>query len=924
MANRLRVELMLDKFDPNVLVCTEARVTNEIMESEITMVGYNVIRSNSASRRSGGVIIYIRAGTKYKLILNDVVGYDHIVVYDIESGPCRGRWFSIYHSPNASHSVFLDHFESVYDDNSTAGQLTYVNGDFNINMLDTNQHSTYKQRLLRFQINYSMKLLVHRPTRVTQLSKTLIDLFFTNDRSVKVEVRNDVMIADHNMVVMKKSDMKRNYDKICVTDRSACTFEAVANNIKRKLEIDDFQSLNLDDRTKIIHEAIETGVNDLTKKKSVTISYSKRWYTQELCDLRREESRCHLRAQIVNDSLSWEEYRRTRNIYNRKMKEAKNNEIKNILTSCNDQRKLWKEIKKLYNNNTPPPDYINFDGQLLCDTSTIADNFNIYFVESIKQLNESIPFVQYSPNITEMYTTPWAEFELTTIEEVNRILKDMKKKSGINNVNKDMILAAMSVCGQEIVEIFNQSFRTGVFPSMWKFTEVLPIPKVSRTNKASEFRPINNAHPFDKTIQSIVKKQLENHIHRNNILVDEQSAFRRHHSCETALNLVILKWKEARMKKKVIIAVFLDLQRAFETVDRELLCVILENYGIQGNVLKWFKSWLIGRRQQTRFKDSVSGQIANDIGIPQGTPLSCLLFILNINDLPKIVRYCLVNLFADDTLLTTEHEDPMVAAQLMNEDLQRISQYFASLKLKLNVNKTKYMVIGSENNNMNFNITIGGVEIERVSVMKYLGVKVDDQLNFDENNEFVAMKMSKKIAFLGRNKNKMDRDTRLRFFKTIVMPHIDYCSSILFLSNESQFNRLQKLQNRAMRLILGEGRRAHIDDMLNATELLDIKQRVYLNVLLLMYKATQNLLPDYLCEQLRWVSDSQPYSLRQNRLLRPPSYRTAAAQNSFIYKGSQLFNEMLRTIDIVGISMKQFKEEATEFVKMNIASHRIL
>lgn len=164
-------------------------------------------------------------------------------------------------------------------------------------------------------------------------------------------------------------------------------------------------------------------------------------------------------------------------------------------------------------------------------------------------------------------------------------------------------------------------------------------------------------------------------------------------------------------------------------------------------------------------------------------------------------------------------------------------------------------------------------------------MQIDDKLNFEENNEYVVKKMSKKISFLGRNKNKMDKEKRLLYFNTVVLPHLDYCSSILFLANNAQIVKMQKQQNKALRIILNKHRRTHIHDMMTEIDMLDVKQRIYLNVLILMFKASKDLLPEYICSHLERVGEVQPYNLRNNCLLRPPNYLTADYQNSFLYKG---------------------------------------
>lgn len=214
------------------------------------------------------------------------------------------------------------------------------------------------------------------------------------------------------------------------------------------------------------------------------------------------------------------------------------------------------------------------------------------------------------------------------------------------------------------------------------------------------------------------------------------------------------------------------------------------------------------------------------------------------------------------------------------------------MKLKLNLSKTKFMAIGFNTAAHNVSVRIDNCEIEEVSVIKYLGVMIDNQLTFGDNVDYLIKKISRKISFLGRCKKKMDTDTRLLFYKTIIVPHFDYCSTLLLLANDSQIERLQKQQNRALRIIFNEQRRAHIHTMLSTLSLLDVKQRITFNVLVLIYKARTNQLPTYLSKHFRTVRDLQPYNLRRNDLLRPPTYRTTSSQNSLLYKGSLLYNDV--------------------------------
>ena len=484
-----------------------------------------------------------------------------------------------------------------------------------------------------------------------------------------------------------------------------------------------------------------------------------------------------------------------------------------------------------------------------------------------------------------------------------------------------ILKCVISEYSEQIVEIMNESLRSGIYPTVWKYTVVVPIPKVKNSINVVDMRPINMAPVMSKILQNIVKKQLESHIKSNNILSKFQSAFREKHSCETALKLVINNWKETMEEKKVIVAAFIDLKIAFETVVVEIMLQVLHKYGIDGVVLDWFKDWMTNRTQIVKFKNTISSARKVEIGIPQGVPLSCPLFNLYFNDIVEFVENCVLNLFADDALLWTASYSLDEAILNIQNDLNRINNFLKMCKLKINIEKTNFMIITRKAHADSTNITIDDIPIRQVNVVKYLGVMIDNRLSLKQNTEFVIKKIAKKTGFLMRNSRKMDKATKLLLYKSIVGPHLDYCSTILYLCNNSEISELQKLQNRALRAILKEDRYASIDAMLKATNLLDVKQRICYNVLILIYKAKNNLLPDYLCERLRYVRQAQPYTLRNNSYFRPLALLSASSQNSVFYNGIIMFNQMLYQNYKTNCEFSEFKREAISFVTNNYSSH---
>lgn len=311
---------------------------------------------------------------------------------------------------------------------------------------------------------------------------------------------------------------------------------------------------------------------------------------------------------------------------------------------------------------------------------------------------------------------------------------------------------------------------------------------------------------------------------------------------------------------------------------------------MKGTSLNWFISYLSNRKQQTSFKGHKSDRIENNLGVPQGSVLGPLLFSLYINDVTTVINHASVNLFADDTLLTTSADNIDDAITKLNEDLINLSQWLKYNKLKLNIDKTKYMIIGNKKLATPSKVKIDGLCIEEVSTYKYLGVVLDNKMTFKHNLDYVAKKIAKKVGFLGRLSNKLTSSSILTIYKTIIAPHIDYCSTMLFMNTDSDLKKLQRLQNKAMRIILKCNKTTHINIMLDTLQFQSVKQRIYFNTLQMIYKIRNNMLPSYLGNLVAYNSDVHDRCLRRRSWFNIPFMKKAKSQRSVFHKGLNLFN----------------------------------
>lgn len=272
--------------------------------------------------------------------------------------------------------------------------------------------------------------------------------------------------------------------------------------------------------------------------------------------------------------------------------------------------------------------HIKSDDQTYDDDFDIVNKFNEFFVTSIIRLNESIP-----PRIYEEDIIVDENENSVSITEIKSSLKDLKDNTDEFFLKPSVLLDAVFVIGLQLANIINDSFCNGIFSEALKQSTILPIQIKSGTVLINEHRPKNMLPCIERLIEKLAYKQFNEFIQSNNILSQHQSGFRAQHSCETAINDVLYDWREAQNSSQIVIAVSLDLQRAFETIDPNLLIEKLKKYGVQPTALSWFESYLNNRRQTVKIGDSRSNELENNLGVPQGSILGPLLFILYINSI---------------------------------------------------------------------------------------------------------------------------------------------------------------------------------------------------------------------------------------------------------------------------------------------------
>ena len=449
------------------------------------------------------------------------------------------------------------------------------------------------------------------------------------------------------------------------------------------------------------------------------------------------------------------------------------------------------------------------NGSEISDPEAISNAFNEYFTEIGPNLAALIPTNTSSAvdNINRNNLV-FELHEVSTIQ-ISRLVDKLSicKASGLDNISVRLLKSSAPTIIPSLTYIINSVICKGIIPADWKSARVSAIYKNDSKLDLNNYRPISVLPVIAKVFEKVVFDQTYNFLNDNDLLSKEQSGFRHLHSTLTAMLDATDQWYTNMDNGLINAILFVDLKKAFDTIDHEILLGILNRYGFSNQTVELFRNYLSGRTQITVINNVSSGSCEITCGVPQGSILGPLLFLLYINDLPKCQLVSNGRLFADDTNLTYADNDLNKITSVLNDDLKILQNWLNMNKLSLNVMKTKYMFVASRQRLSNIpeqlDISISGIEIKRVKSFKCLGLELDEGLTWESHVSAIISKVSKVIGVLRRLKSLLPLSALVLIYNSLIQPHFDYCSVIWDNLAGGLGQKLQRMQNRAARIITG-------------------------------------------------------------------------------------------------------------------------
>ena len=908
-----------EKENFDVIGITESWINcNKHLLSEFALPGYTVFNKDRSNRlgstnktKGGGVLLYLKESLNAVLLNNDVNEHTESVWVQIKQN--RNTPINlgiIYRPPGQLTELDKDLFNQI--DKYTKSKYAIIMGDFNYKNINwTTMESDKEGKLFVENIqNNFLHQKVEHPTR----GKNILDLIICNDENLieNVYIGESLADSDHQSIrfnINVKIAIIEN--RTLVPNFRRANFEDLRLSLGR---------INWEEelRNKTVEEMWEKFESKLKKATHESVPYiekrtkqaTNKWVNHELKSLLIKKKHAYKVFKRTSAEDDKQRYHSLRRNVKKEIRKSKRAFEERIAENCKENPKeFFKYIrnKKCVKETVGP--FKNLEGDIVQDKSLVADilndAFTKVFTEEDKRNIPTPPRIYQGDNAGRLM-----EFTIYPADVEKALCKlNINKTPGPDGIHPRILKEAKIELIKPLTIIFNQTLREGKVPIEWKKANVTAIFKNGDKKDPSNYRPISLTSVICKLIETIIRDKIVNHLEDNSLILNSQHGFRRGRSCLTNLIEFFQKVINIHDDGDPVDIVYLDFKKAFDKVPHERLMAKLKAHGIGGEVANWVKDWLSNRTQRVTVDGAASKWRGVCSGVPQGSVLGPVLFILYINDLDLEIK-SIISKFADDTKLAgkvTTIED----REQIKRDLIKLMEWADKWQMSFNVDKCKVMHIGSRNPEKEYTLLNG--LLKQANEEKDLGVIITKDLKTTKQCLEAAKKANKILGLISRNIECKSQKTMLKLYNALVRPLLEY--AVQFWSPNLAKNKdcLERVQRRATKLIPSLRNKSY-EERLKECDLFSLDKRRHRGDMIQVFKILTNI--DKVQEEMYFQRNDDIRTRNNGFKLRGALFKTNIAKNFFTNRVIEDWNKL--PAGVVGSpSLQTFKTRLDKYYKTN-------
>ena len=791
--------------NPSIICITETmpkgNKTN-ITPHELTHLGY----SSFHNLNSRGVSVYVKSDINATQVNLEPDFNESIWLVITGAKNHKTLIGCVYRSPSSTQENNVKLLQLLDNANLLNFDTILITGDFNYKEIDwkvnkVNCGPSHPAHMIHDKINdLFLTQMIHEPTRYREgETPNCLDWIITNNPHLIDDVEIGPPLGekgDHCTITFTTYAKLENYDMGGNYCFKRGDFDKMRENVKTINWTVLLQDKEVEEAWNTFQNIMNRLIESNVPKSKPKSNKSPPWFNKEIRTKIKNKNKAWSNYRKHKSTEAWENFTQTRNSTNRAIithkREFETDLAHNIK---NNPKMFWNYVKSLTGGQKDIPPITDSHGNTIKSDKEKAELFNNYFCEVYTKED-----LTYTPRITPR-STPHLEKCSITLDKVRLQINNLNvsKAAGPDNIHARVIFELKEHIALPLFLIFVKSLDEEKLPKQWKMANIKPIFKKGNKHMTSNYRPVSLTAVCCKILERIIRADLMNFLESNNILSTNQHGFRSGRSCCTQLLEIMEIWTRYMDSGKVWDCVYLDFAKAFDKVPHKRLKIKLQAVGITSKILGWISNFLDDRYQAVVIKGNKSTCKKVTSGIPQGSVLGPILFVVFINDLPDEVS-SYIKIFADDTKIFRIIADINDSADLQ-ADLNTLFEWSRKWQLEFNTSKCTVMHYGSRN--IGYEYHLNGLPISESNREKDLGVNFDTSLKFSEHIGIITAKSNSRLGIIKRTFTEITPNIFLPLYKALVRPILEYCSVIWQPMLMKDKIEIEKVQRRATKLVKG-------------------------------------------------------------------------------------------------------------------------